>query len=682
MIQKHLFVPLSIFLGASLLFAIEPMIAKMILPWFGGSAQVWIVCLLFFQVVLLAGYLYAHLLVTRLNALWQLRVHLSLLSISLLFLPVVPADRWKPIGTEEPLPLILGVLAATIGMPFLMLAAAGPLGQAWLSRSRADNSQAVYRLYALSNVGSLMVLLLYPVVIEPSIQTRAQALAWSVAYCAFVFFSVAGAVWSYRHRTLQNNGAPTTAEPNPSTGARIFWFLLAFAPSALLLATTNYLLRNVAAIPLFWVVPLALYLLSFIVAFDNPRWYYRPLWYAFFVAAAGTMIYFVVGLFLVGNYILQLAFYAGGMFVCCMVCHGELAAMKPKANYLTVYYLIIASGGAAGGLLIAVVAPFLFNDDFDLALVLPAVALLVLAAAWRRVPVSWPAWLRWNALACVFYGWIFVTGHMAYAIAGDTAGNMLSSRNFYGPLRVTIKKSTVQLGETIELRNGNVIHGRESRVSDRVCEPLSYYARQSGIGLTIREMGKTGPLNLGVIGLGAGTIAGYGRTGDRLRFYEINPLVRQIAASSFSYLSCPGEHGIVMGDARLSLEREAPQQFDILAVDAFTSDAIPVHLLTKEAFALYWRHLKPNGVLAVHVSNHYIELAPIVAVAAREGGRVAKMITTQEDIAEGVDASTWVLVTSQEDFFSESEFKSAKAIATAGTIGWTDNYSNIWRVLK
>ena len=680
---QQLVVPLSIFLGAALLFALEPMIAKMILPWFGGAAQVWIVCLLFFQVALLGGYFYAHLLSTRLSALWQLRVHLSLLAVSLLFLPVIPNDRWKPVGFEEPLPLILGVLTSTVGLPFLLLASTGPLSQAWLSYARRpDNSQTIYRLYALSNVGSLLALLLYPVLVEPSMSTRAQAWSWSAAYCVFVISSAAVA-WNFRNRIVHADCPPTAQEDRPSLGARMVWFLLAFAPSALLLAITNYLLRNVAAIPFFWVIPLALYLLSFIVTFDSPRWYYRPLWYALFAAGAGAMIYFVVGLFLAGNYVLQLAFYAIGMFVCCMVCHGELASMKPKADYLTTYYLIIASGGAMGGLLIAVIAPAIFKDDFDLALMLPVVALLVLIVAWRRVPSRWPPWLRWNALVCVLYGWIFVTGHMAHAIASDISGNMLSNRNFYGPLRVTIKPTTGLVGETIELRNGNVIHGREFAAANRRCEPLSYYAPPSGIGLTIREMGNAGPLNIGVIGLGAGTIAGYGRNGDRFRFYEINPLIQKIAMDSFHYLSCPGEHSIAMGDARLTLEREHPQGFDVLAVDAFTSDAIPVHLLTKEAFALYWRHLKPDGVLAVHVSNQYVDLAPIVAIAARDSGKTAKIVTTSENASNAIEGSEWVLVSSEKDFFSRSEFNSTKTIATeTGATGWTDDYSNIWRVLK
>ena len=680
---KRLLVPATIFLGAALLFAVEPLIAKMILPWFGGSAEVWIVCLLFFQAALLAGYLYAHLLSTRVAGPWQWRVHLFLLAASLAFLPIVPAARWKPAGAEEPLPLILGVLASSVGLPFLLLAATGPLVQAWLSRSRDDGEGArhsVYRLYALSNLGSLLALLGYPVLAEPWLATRIQAWSWSSAYCAFVLLSSAVA-WGYRN-AMGGADPATEAGPRPGIGARTLWFLLAMAPSALLLTVTHHMLRNIAAIPLLWVVPLALYLSSFIVCFDNPRWYWRPLWYTLFAAAIGTMIYTVVGVFLAENYVLQLAFYASGLFIGCMVCHGELAALKPEPSRLTAYYLIIASGGAAGGLLIAVLAPIVFSDDYDLALVLPAVALLAILVAWRRVPQRLPVWLRWSGLVGVLCGWAFVTGHMALGALSDFSGNLLSVRNFYGPLRVTKKFATSGNGDLIQLRNGNVIHGREYLIPALHCEPISYYGRLSGIGIALEEMGNAGPLKIGVIGLGAGMIAGYGRQGDVFRFYEINPLVLKIAAGAFHYLSCPGEHSFAIGDARLTLEREKPQQFDLLVVDAFTSDAIPVHLLTKEAFALYWEHLKPDGVLAVHASNLYVDLVPIVAVAAHESGKAARVLVNLEDAGHDVDGSVWVLVTSRPKFFSRPGLASSMPIDTARATAWTDDFSDLWRALK
>jgi spermidine synthase len=673
--------PITIFLGAFLLFAVEPLIAKMILPWFGGSAEVWIVCLLFFQTALLAGYLYAHC-VSYVKPPWRLRLHVVVLAASLLFLPIIPSDAWKPAGGETPLFHILGVLASTIGLPFVLLAANGPLVQHWLSPTRtAENGRSVYRLYALSNAGSLLALLLYPVAIEPLLATRLQAWCWSLAYAGFAVLCVA-TLWGRRDETAGAERAER-GEPKPSIAAYAGWFVLPLFSSALLLAATNYILRNIAAIPLFWIVPLALYLLSFIVAFDSPRWYYRPLWYPLFAASAGLMIYFMdssPG----GTYVPELLLYSGGVFVCCLVCHGELAAWKPQPAFLTLFYLIIAAGGAAGGVLIAAVAPAVLDSDYDLALILPLLSLLVIAIAWQRGPATLPNWLRWNALACALYLWAYVTGAMLIQARTGEAGTLVAARNFYGPLRVGMHATPAAKGEVIQLWNGNIIHGREYLFPDNRCEPISYYSPQSGIGVVLRELGKQGPLNVGVIGLGAGMVAGYGRTEDVFRFYEINPLVYKIATGSFFYLSsCPAQWTVAIGDARLSLEREQAQGFDVLAVDAFTSDAIPVHLLTKEAFALYWRHLKPDGVLAVHVSNRYVDLAPIVALAAEEFGKTARRWASVDDPANAVDGSTWVLVTSSKKLLENPPLAGAGRVDAARlTRPWTDDYSDVWSVLR
>ncbi len=639
----RLLVPLTIFSGALLLFAVEPLIAKMILPWFGGSAEVWITCLLFFQGALLVGYLYAHVLTMHVTPAWQWRTHLFLLTVSLLFLPIIPSERWKPVGSEQPLPFILALLAATIGLPFVLLSATGPLTQAWLSRSEspANTGHRIYRLYALSNLGSLMALLSYPVLIEPWLPTRLQAWSWSVIYLVFALLSAV----------------------------------------ATLLGATNHMLRNIAAIPLLWVLPLSLYLLSFIISFDNPRWYYRPAWYALFIAASSSAMMYLARNFFLSDYVAQLALFNGGLFVFCMVCHGELAGLKPSPRHLTSFYLTIAAGGAAGGLLIAAAAPVLLRNDYDLALLLPSVTRLVIWLAWRRIPAAEPAWLRWSGLLFPLYLWVFLTGSLALYLRAELADVLISVRNFYGPLRVTVRPATAASPEIIMLRNGNIVHGRELTAPDRFCEPVSYYAPKSGIGLTIREMGKQGPLNVGVIGLGAGTIAGYGRQGDVFRFYEINPQVRDLATGAFHYLSCPAQSSVVLGDARLSLERENPQNFDVLALDAFTSDAIPVHLLTTEAFRLYWRHLKPDGILAVHVSNRYVDLAPIVARSAEESGKFARLITNVgDDVDVVVDGSYWVLVSSSADFFSRLPAQ-GQPIAI-GPRAWTDDYSNLWQSLR
>jgi hypothetical protein len=672
--------PVTIFLAALLLFAVEPLIAKMILPWFGGSAAVWMACLLFFQAALLSGYLYAHLLVTRVSASWQPRVHIALLIIGLAFLPIIPAARWKPAGGEDPLMMILGLLSTTIGLPFLLLSSTTPLLTAWAAR--AGGAQfPLTRLYALSNLGSMLALVSYPILVEPLIATQSQALIWSALFTGFVLLGIA-ASWKLgrgRNSVLSVVSLPAPeSEPRASFIDRLCWLLLPMMTSALLLSVTNHILRNIAAIPLFWVVPLALYLLSFVIAFDSPRWYVRHFWYFWFALFAGSMIYVMVGLFLLGHFLAQLAYFVAGFFVFTMVAHGELAALKPAPHQLSAYYLTIAAGGALGGFFIAVIAPLLFRGDIDLAVVLPLTVLLLIGVIFRRYPLTpdspWPA----LALAMAMVLWMLDTGRLVKKEMDDFASAVFVERNFYGALRVE------DLGMIRQLQNGNVIHGREFMDADRFSEPTSYYARDSGLGLALAELGKGGPLKVGVIGLGAGTIAAYGRQGDTFVFYEINPAVPEIAGTWFHFLGfSAAEKRIVLGDARLSLEREASQNFDLLAVDAFTSDSIPVHLLTEEGFAQYWRHLKPGGVLAVHVSNLYIDLAPVVAKAAEARGRVARLVASRDDGKEAVDMSDWVLVTKNADFFTTPALKTAAPVPIPDSVRlWTDNYSNLWRSLR
>ncbi|HWY61181.1 MAG TPA: fused MFS/spermidine synthase [Rhizomicrobium sp.] len=668
--------PATIFLAALLLFEVEPLIAKMILPWFGGSAAVWMACLLFFQTALLAGYLYAHLLSTRLSVRWQWRVHVLLLVVSLASLPIIPAMHWKPAGSENPLMLILGLLSATIGLPFLLLSSTTPLLTAWTTL-QGSASQSLTRLYALSNLGSMLALISYPVLIEPLIATHGQALIWSGLYVGFVVLGIT-ATWRLRSGQSGNVLPESGNGSAPLLADRIFWFLLPMMASALLLAVTNHILRNIAAIPLLWVVPLALYLLSFVICFDSPRWYVRLFWYPWFAVFSGAIIYVMVGLFLLQHFLAQLAFFAAGFLVCCVVCHGELAALKPAPRHLSAYYLTIAAGGAAGGLFVAVIAPLAFRGDIDLALILPLTVLLIIRVAFRRWPLSPDSPLSALVLAAVLVAWLLDTGRLVKMERDDFASARFVERNFYGALRVE------DLGAVRVLQNGNVVHGREFLAPDRAAEPTSYYGRQSGLGLALAALGENGPIKVGVIGLGAGTIAAYGRAGDSYIFYEINPAVRDIATSWFRFLSLsPAKKHIVLGDARLSLERQAPQKFDLLAVDAFTSDSIPIHLLTHEGFAQYWRHLKPGGVLAVHVSNLYIDLAPVVALAAREDGKTARMVTDPGDDKKAQDLSDWILVTANPSFFQHPALAKAAAVAIPEPVKlWTDDYSNLWRSLR
>ncbi len=672
-----LLAPATIFLGASLLFAVEPLIAKMILPWFGGSAAVWIACLLFFQAALLAGYLYAHIVATKLSPLWQMRVHGALLVASLLFLPIVPSAYWKPVGGENPLPLILGLLTATIGLPFVLLSATTPLVQAWLARDgNAAGGHNIYRLYALSNLGSMLALLSYPVLLEPLIATHAQAWGWSAFYLGFVAlcFSLA---WRTRNAASLAIDTIDGLDVAPSTADRVLWLLLPAATSALLLATTDHILRNIAAIPLFWIVPLALYLLSFIIAFESPRWYVRPLWAVVFALFAVPMVYGLSGLFLVEHFLAMAAFYSGGLFVCCMVCHGELAVLKPSTRHLTAFYLSISAGGALGGLAVAAVAPAIFNADIDLLLVLPATVALGIIAMWRHWPKKTDALWRWIALAFAFAILVIDARAVTRDRLQDLSTARLLTRNFYGALQV------MDWGAIRVLQNGNVIHGREFRAASRAHEAVSYYAPESGLGRAIALLDARGAVKAGAIGLGAGTVAAYAREGDNYRFYELNPAVERIATQQFQYLPLCGKAcDVTLGDARLSLENEASQHFDLLVLDAFTGDSIPVHLLTREAFTLYWQHLKPDGILAVHVSNKYIDLAPVVAAAARDSGHDARLFANVLDATRAVDASTWVLVAASSTFEHNDLANGAPITVPPGVNLWTDDYSNLWRSLR
>lgn len=665
----------TIFLSAFLLFQVQPLIAKMILPWFGGSAAVWTACVLFFQLLLLLGYLYAHWSIRYLRPKAQTTLHLALLAASLLMLPAIPNTGWKPAGGEDPTLRIFGLLGATIGLPYFLLSTTGPLVQAWFVRERATAGAATYRLYALSNLGSMLALLSYPVLVEPYLATQTQGYGWSGGYLLFVLLC---GYMSWRGRAAEVLLPPETAAPAaaPGAGLMLIWIGLAASASTLLLAVTNHLSQNVAAIPFLWVLPLALYLLSFILCFDGDGWYKRD-WFlrllAVMLAGMAYALYSGKDLPLT----VSLPLFAIGLFVSCMVCHGELARLKPDPRYLTLFYLMVSIGGAIGGIFVGLIAPNVFSGYYELPLGLIACAALVLIALRRDLMPEGKWSLGWiAALAYV----LILSGSVAYQLKKSGGGNRVAVRNFYGGLRVS--DSGTGRSATRSLTHGTITHGEQFLAPERRRVATTYYGPQTGVGLAINGLDPNNPRHIGVIGLGAGTLATYGRLGDRMRFYEINPLVLRLARSEFSYLAdCQAQLEVVLGDARLSLEREPTQNFDVLAVDAFSSDSIPVHLLTVEAFRLYFRHLKQDGVLAVHVSNRYLDLKPIVELAARTLGKQTQVIDTEDDDDIGVFGATWVLVNRR--LFEKPELKgSPTLIAQTGLRPWTDDYSNLFRILK
>jgi SAM-dependent methyltransferase len=675
---------LTILVSAFLLFQVQPVIARIILPWFGGSAAVWTTCLLFFQCVLLLGYAYSHWLYQKLRPRTQTLAHILLLAVSLAVLPLWPSASWKPTAAGDPTLRILLLLAANVGLPYFLLSTTGPLLQAWYARRY--QGAIPYRLYALSNAGSMFALVSYPVLFEPWLGTHHQALGWSWAYTVFVLLCAATAVLTAKSSTQNpahstQDPEPTTHNPSPTT---FFWIALPACASILLLAITNHLSQNVAAIPFLWILPLSLYLLSFILCFESAGWYQRRVFLGLFAVSVGGMAYALSPEFQNNPIKIMIPFYAAGLFVCCMVCHGELARLKPHPSRLTSFYVMIALGGALGGVFVALIAPRVFSGFFELPLGLAACAFVVLAVmrgdpesdlggAWKR-----PAPLVAAILACV------LAGYVAFLIRERQRDVRVMARNFYGGLKVVDATADDSDEPVRRLTHGTITHGEQYLDPKLAGRPTTYYGPNSGVGRAIRQDQEAGPVRVGVIGLGTGTLAAYGRAGDYFRFYEINPLVLRLATTQFTFLKiCKARLEVALGDARLSLEREQPENFDVLAVDAFSSDAIPVHLLTREAFVLYFRHLKPGGVLAVHVSNKHLDLTPVVKLAADSLEKDARLVDT-EDEANDVFGSTWVLVTANRAFFDKALLRTAAvAVPRSGRVRmWTDDYSNLFRILK
>jgi SAM-dependent methyltransferase len=669
----------TVFISAFLLFQIQPVIAKHILPWFGGSAGVWTTCMLFFQIVLLLGYLYAHLSIRYLTPARQAALHVGLLAASLLLLPAIPNPSWKPSGAEDPEFRILGLLAVTIGLPYLLLSTTSPMLQAWYSRTRGNAMP--YRLFALSNAGSMLALVGYPVLVEPVLTNREQALGWSTGYVVFVVIAGALALGARHAKADDPRAAAEEAVRKPGWRLHLVWLSLAACASALLLAVTNHLTQDVAAIPFLWVLPLALYLASFILCFEGRSWYRRAVFIPLAAAALGWISYALRADPDVGLKVL-IPIYAGGLFACCMTCHGELARLKPHPRHLTSFYLMCALGGAVGGVLVGLVAPYTLRGYFEFPTALACFALLTLLVLWldpaARFMRSRP--LALGLLAVV----LALVGYLGYGVRESTRGARLLARDFYGALRVSDSWDAGRTAYVRDLYHGSIDHGEQFLEPARRLQPTTYYGPPSGVGLALRECGRQPSLRVGLIGLGTGTLAAYGRPGDTYRFYEISPLVLRIASTQFSFLKdSRAKVDVVLGDARLSLEREEPQNFDVLAVDAFSGDAIPMHLLTREAFAVYLRHLKRNGVLAVHVTNGYVNLCPIVRLEAEAFGRTARFFENDDEDAKHIFSSAWVLVTESPEFFQRPLIApAAEVIRPRKNLRiWTDDYSNLFRVL-
>ncbi len=689
---------LTIFASAFLLFLVQPIVAKQILPWFGGSAAVWATCLVFFQTTLLLGYAYADYTVRRLAPRTAVRLHVVLLVLSVVTLPIIPAAHFKPVGDENPIFLILGLLAATIGLPYFLLSTTSPLLQAWFARRFPGRDP--YRLFALSNLASLVALLGYPFLLEPWIATRAQAWAWSAGYVAFVALACVAAFASLKRAggpviaigtsepvapalATTSGAAPALAvEPRgsrdapPSAARQALWCTLAATGSLLLLAVSNHITQNVAAVPLLWILPLTLYLVTFILCFDSSGWYRRKPFLVAVAVALGAMAWILVpSSNLTHHLAIQIGVFSGGLFLACMFCHGELVELKPPPEYLTRFYLMVALGGAVGSALVGIVAPMALPADFELPATLVLCALLLLWQT-RRLALPYPA-LATAALAGT-------VGLGVWGIDEFYDSTIVATRNFYGVLRVQ-ESDDPGTGKRRQLVHGNIMHGKQYLADDLKRQATSYYSAHSGVGRLIEALHpSTTPIRVGVIGLGAGTLATYGSRGDVYRIYDINPGVIAIARRDFTYLSdSDATIELPLGDARLSLEREPPQNFDVLAIDAFSSDAIPVHLITREAVQVYLRHMKPDGVIAFHVTNRYLDLVPVVEGIAHDLGLTALWIDDDGSL-QLANSSSWVLLARDPARLADPRLADAAKpiVPRRDWRVWTDDFNNLLQVLK
>jgi len=754
-------------LSAFLLFQVQPIISKYILPWFGGSPGVWTTCMLFFQIVLFAGYAYAHTL-TLLPRKWQGVIHGLLLGAAIALLPIAPGESWKPTGQEDPALRILLLLLASVGLPYFVLSSTSPLVQVWFTRTTGGGNP--WRLYALSNIGSLAALLSYPLFFEVNWDVVEQTTLWSVAFGAFVILSISG-VWMDRTHAVAAAAKPPVvvdaAADHPGWWRRVLWVLLPALASSVLLAATNHVCQDVAVIPFLWVVPLSLYLLTFIICFEHERWYAKvpALW----VLPALPVIFYTCTqemlekeswwhFYWTPNYLWELGWAFGAIFFACMLCHGELTRLKPAPRRLTEFYLLMSAGGALGGLFVSLGAPRFFLSFAEWPISLIAVFTLafvvLLRGVWRvksawewvvmavimlvlgvegwwlnkqgvltevklkemqgslETQVAMPMWILWSTIAvivvCVLIlaaRWLrrglraalvsalllgiqfTVTVMVMFNLGFKHEDKLERVRNFYGMLSVTEDRDNV-LGTPYsrQLSNGGIIHGMQNLGPGLRSDPTTYYGHQTGIGKALDSIAERPDARVGVVGMGAGTVSCYAQSGQTFRFYDINPDVVRIAQKHFTYLGDLKERGahleIVVADARLAMEREPAQGFDVLLLDAFSGDSVPVHLLTKEAFSIYKRHMKPDGIIAVHITNSYLVLAPVILKVAAETGYQTTRIATESDGGDH-DSTDYLLLTNNEAFLADtpSRLVGNEIVLKHVVRLWTDRYHNLLRIL-
>jgi len=697
---------LTIFISAFLLFQIQPLISKHILPWFGGVASVWTICMLFFQAILFLGYLYAHLITKYLSNKKQITVHVALLIIAAISLSILPEAIWKPTVGDNPVFLILLLLSASVALPAIILSSTSPLLQSWFSKQNIEKSP--YKLYAISNAGSLLALLSFPFLFEPLMPISAQANFWIVGFILFVVLCLFSGLFLFRKKKIIVEKVISIRNTEkPTIKMKLYWLILATSTSILLLAVTEKISHDISVIPFLWVATLSLYLITFVIAFsraENEK--RRNNLFPNFLILCVICLFLFIGLNHLFSHLITYLFI---LFLFCLACNHELVRLKPVSDYLTSFYLFIAAGGIAGGIFAGIIAPLIFNTYAELPLIIVVCVIITLIVILKEASWHWKIVKTGSGqiqftlykfdkkfqfsgkpqnyifVALIVFFSIFCFGAMIYDNPQGDSKVLEKSRNFYGMLTVESFNSSGEGSPRRELISGNILHGSQLTEECKQKNPTSYYGHQSGVGLLLDRY-QDKPKRVGIIGLGAGTIAAYGQSGDYFKFYEINPEVTNISKKYFTYVeNSEATIDIAEGDARLSLERENFQNYNILIIDAFTNDSIPVHLLTKEAFDIYLKHLNNDGVIALNISSLYIDLTPVVLKLAEYNHLDAEIIASNGDIDQNTATALWILLSKNENLIKNLNNSSddfAEKIDISAADLWTDDYSNIFKLLK
>ena len=673
---------LTIFTSAFLLFQIQPLITKFILPWFGGGTAVWAVSMLFFQSCLVAGYGYAHLSVRYLGLQRQTQLHIVFLLLALIQIPISPSELHEFDAAQNPTLQILSLLIRTIGVPFFVLSATAPLIQAWASGIKATTNP--YRLYALSNVAALAALLSYPFIIEPMFNRQLQAQAWSITFAVFIALCIYCA-FATASRSKTHAPAPSRSGDNTPRVPIVSWLLWLMLPATavtLLLSVTNQLTRDLVSIPFLWVLPLSVYLLTFIIAFDNERWYRRRLFLPLFALSLAWILYLLLGEAL--NVTWTIIVFMFALFVLCMVCHGELYRLRPTANQLTGYYLMVALGGALGSALVSVLMPIISDRYIELQIAASMATILVVLLLMKHVNLKVSLTAGIPIQVALAIGASFIVLVFVHSARDEEPDIVYQARNFYGVLTVG-RDNAGTSDEFLWLRNGNSYHGAQATTAPEKLLPITYYSPGSGIDMAMSFSAGQPKRRIGMIGLGIGTAISYAGAQDSVKVYEINPDVVEIAQRHFTYLAdTTADVKLVLGDARLSLEKELPQAFDIFVLDAFSSDAIPVHLLTREAFELYLKHLTPDGIIAVLISSWHFDFQPLLTKMGKTLGLQSVLVTNASNNAQQW-GSRWMILTKNDRFMSQ-EFIQLQKQGMPDNMSnvrlWTDDFSSPFQLLK